>query len=257
VGTLLQKGSHNSFDNARYLVYNIPMICKFADLTVEIKNKYPYTERLCEKYLSSGVPDIVIEVSEEEIAAAREGGRFDDGYLEGICAYRKLCREIPAFDAFMLHAATFTIDEYAYGLCADSGTGKSTHVRLLKKLLGDRMDIVNGDKPIIRFDGQGRPVAYGTPWCGKERWGKNRHAPLKGLVFLERSEVNRIERMTPGEAAKRIMHQLIRPEEPEMALKTMELADRMLNSCDLWLLGCNISEEAAILSSKTITGEIK
>ncbi|MBQ8696128.1 MAG: hypothetical protein IJ519_00245 [Clostridia bacterium] len=233
------------------------MICRFADLTVEIRNKYPYLERLCEKYLSEGEADITIAVSEEEIAEARDGERFEDGYLEGVCAYRKLCRMIPAFDAFMLHAATFTIDEYAYGLCADSGTGKSTHVRLLKKLLGPRMDIVNGDKPIIRFSEDGTPSAYGTPWCGKEGWGKNRRAPLRGIVFLERSQTNRIERITPGEAAKRIMHQLIRPNDPEMALQMMALADKMLNSVDLWLLGCNISEEAAVLSSSTITGEIK
>lgn len=255
MGTIFQKGSHNPFDNTVCLVYNIAMICKFADLTVEIENRYPYVEKLCEKYLSDGEPDITIRVSEEEIIAARDGERFEDGYLEGICAYRTLCRAIPAFDAFMLHAATFTIDSHAYGLCADSGTGKSTHVRLLKGLLGPRMDIVNGDKPIIRFSEDGTPIAYGTPWCGKEGWGKNRHAPLKAIVFLERSVENRIERISPKDAARRIMHQLIRPEEPEMALKMMELVDRMLNSCDLWLLGCNISEEAAILSSKTITGE--
>ena len=232
-------------------------VYKFAGLTVGIENKYPYLEKLCEKYLSEGEAELTVEVSDDEIAEARDGGRFDDGYLEGICAYRKLCQMIPAYDAFMLHAATFTIDGYAYGLCADSGTGKSTHVRLLKKLLGARMDIVNGDKPIIRFSEDGTPIAYGTPWCGKEGWGKNRHAPLKGIVFLERSEINRIERITTADAAKRIMHQLIRPSDPEMALKTLELADRMLGRIDLWLLGCNISEEAAMLSSKTITGEIK
>lgn len=230
-------------------------VYKFAGLTVEIQNKYPYLERLCEKYVSSGEPELTISVTPEEIEAARGNGNFEDGYLEGICAYRRLCQIIPAYDAFMLHAATFTIDSHAYGLCADSGTGKSTHVRLLKKLLGARMDIVNGDKPIIRFDEGGKPVAYGTPWCGKEGWGKNRHAPLRGIVFLERSEKNRIERITPADAAKRIMHQLIRPNDPEMALKTLELADRMLKNVDLWLLGCNISEEAAVLSSTTITGE--
>lgn len=227
---------------------------KIADLTVEIVNKYPALAAQCKRWeCESGAPDIRVQVSDAQIAEARGDGRYADDYLESICAYRELCCALPAFDAMLLHASTFTIDGYAYALCAASGTGKSTHTRLLKELLGPRMDIVNGDKPIIRFT-DGVPVAYGTPWCGKEGWGKNRSAPLAGIVFLERSGQNFVQELSPSAAARLIMHQIIRPQDGGMAEKTLALTDRLLESVKLWRLGCNISREAAELSYKTMTG---
>ena len=39
----------------------------------------------------------------------------------------------------------------AYLFCGSSGTGKTTHMLLWQKMLGDRFKFINGDKPIIRF----------------------------------------------------------------------------------------------------------
>ena len=38
---------------------------------------------------------------------------------------------------------------------AQSGTGKSTHIKLWKKHFGKDVDIVNGDKPIVRVFNDG------------------------------------------------------------------------------------------------------
>ena len=98
---------------------------------------------------------------------------------------------MPDFDAFLLHAAVIEVDGLAYAFAAPSGTGKTTHIALWKKFFGDRANIINGDKPIIRFE-NGTPYIYGTPWCGKEGYNINTKAPLAALCFIERSPENTI-----------------------------------------------------------------
>ena len=51
------------------------------------------------------------------------------------------------------------------------------------------------------------------------------------------------------------MQQLLLPAEPEAAGKTLELLDRLLSACNLWVIQCNISEEAAITAHNAIIGD--
>lgn len=229
---------------------------KIAGFVIEINCKYDYIHKQCEAYrCAEGTPTITVTVSDEEIDRETEGpnGIYSRGYCESICAYRKLGLSLPEHDAFIMHASSFTIDGTGYAITAPSGTGKSTHTRLLHSVLGDRMDIINGDKPIIRMK-DGVPYACGSPWCGKERWSKNRCAPLKGIVFIERSEHNFIEPLPKKTAAVELMHQILRPHDAESLKKTLEMTNTMLEYADTWRLGCNISEEAAYMTYKTITG---
>ena len=52
---------------------------KIADLTVEMRAKYPLSRKRCKDYLCEpvGEPDIIAEVSEEEIAAEIEASEED------------------------------------------------------------------------------------------------------------------------------------------------------------------------------------
>jgi hypothetical protein len=143
----------------------------------------------------------------------------------------------------------------AYAFAAKSGTGKSTHIALWHKYLGDEnVTIINGDKPIIRLLGNDF-FAYGTPWCGKEGWNTNTKAKLKGICFIERDKENHIEKLDKAEAATRIMKQILMPTYAEGAIKTLELADEMMNSVDTWLLGCNISIDAAKTAYEAMSKE--
>ena len=175
------------------------------------------------------------------------------GYLESVCIYRAICLQLPERGAFVMHAATIEVDGLAYAFTARSGTGKSTHIAFWRKYLGERVKIVNGDKPIIRLI-DGVFYAYGTPWCGKEGWSRNVRAPLNGICFIERATENRIDRMPNSDAALRIMKQILMPTEPMGAINTLELLDKMLNKVNCWLLGCNISIEAAEIAYKAMSG---
>lgn len=233
-------------------------VYRIADLNVEIKNRYDYTTKLCAAYLAEAgaTPDLTIEVGEEEIDRAMEEGaaRFTRGYYESICIYRHLCTAILHDGAFLVHSAVVEVDGRGYAFSAPSGTGKSTHIKLWAKYFPGRVDIINGDKPILRRHGDGFTV-YGTPWCGKEGWQRNVSAPLAAICFLERSEENHIRRLSATEAIDRIFHQMLRPRDRREMELTLSLSDALLRNVPIYLLGCNISREAAELSFRTLTGQ--
>lgn len=231
---------------------------KIADLVIQIENKYSFIENQCKDYIvTSDKADMVASCTNEEIEAEHtnyaEKDVFSLGYCESVCIYRSICLQMPEFDAFIFHSAVAEVDGKAYAFAARSGTGKSTHLLLWKEYLKDKMTIINGDKPIFRFI-DGELFAYGTPWCGKEGWHVNSKAPLKAICFIERALENRIASIPKSNAADLVMKQVIIPKDPFGAIKTLELLDKMLAKTDTWLLGCNISVDAARLSYNTMAG---
>ncbi len=232
-------------------------IYRIADFNIAIESRYDHIPRQCAAYLAppGAIPDFSVSVTEEEIdREAAIAPRFTRGYHESLCTYRRISTEILHRDAFLMHAAVVAVDGRAYAFSAPSGTGKSTHITLWRQHFGERVSIVNGDKPIIRRIGD-EFVAYGTPWCGKEGWQRNTSAPLAAVCFIERSTENRIRPLPSGEAVSLIFHQLLRPKTaPEME-QTLALTDGLLRHVPFYLLGCDISREAAELSFRTLTGQ--
>lgn len=232
------------------------MIYEIAGLRIFINNRCKYTEAFCKAYLSedqSSPADVTAVVTEEEFRQEKAlSENFPDGYIENICLYRCICRQLPVLNRMLLHAAILEYDGNAYAFLGRSGTGKSTHTGLwLKHLQGVR--IVNGDKPILQKTENGF-LAYGTPWMGKEGLGTNTVAPLKGLCFLEQAKENTIVRLTPAQAASRIFQQVLLPEEEDNAARMLELIDDMVSNIPCYLLKCTISEEAVKASFEALTG---
>ncbi len=231
-------------------------VYRLADLNIEIRNRYRHTSAQCEGYLApeGSVPDVTVSVPEDEhaklVAAHPE---FGPGYLESIEIYRRLCTAILPYDAFFVHAAVVEVDGVAYAFSATSGTGKSTHISLWREYFPGQVTIINGDKPIVRRRGDGQFIAYGTPWCGKEGWNKNRSAPLGAICFIERSAENFITPLAPGDAVDRILGQLLHPKTAKEMDLTLTLTDSLLRTVPIYRLGCNISREAAELSFSTLT----
>ncbi len=231
-------------------------IYRLADLNIEILPRYQRILHQCKDYLApeGRTPDLTVEVPKEELdLVMQKNPNFGPGYLESIEAYRRLCTAILPFDAFFVHAAVVEVDGRAYAFSATSGTGKSTHISLWREYFGESVRIINGDKPIFRKNGEGGFTAYGTPWCGKEGWHENRSAPLGSICFLERSPENYIRPLLPSEAVDRIFSQLLRPKTRKEAEMTLSLTDQLLRTVPIYVLGCNISREAAELSFRTLT----
>lgn len=159
------------------------------------------------------------------------------------------------FGGFMLHSSAVIMDGKAYLFSATSGTGKSTHTGLWQKAFGkDRAKILNDDKPAIRITGDGI-YACGTPWSGKTDLNINEVVPIAGICFLERSEDNWIKRVPGGSAVVKLLNQTIRPVEESDMSTLLSHIDKVLSEVPVYTMGCNISEEAAIMAHKVMSKE--
>ncbi len=222
------------------------MICKIADFVFEFKNASASLENFLKKYKSDTKPEFLIKLTDEDIEKARTYGciDIDTNQAEINACQQKVLSIIPLYDAFFLHSSLIEVNDIGIAFTALSGTGKTTHTLLWQKLLGDKIQIINGDKPIIRFK-DGIPYGYGTPWCGKERLSINKSVPLKHLCFIERSERNSCEKISAKDSLKIIFSQIFIPKDATAAQKTLELLDRLLKSVDIWIIKCNTDISAA------------
>ena len=223
-------------------------IYRIADLNIKINNKYEYTSKLCKNYLAENqdiVPDFEVSPSKEDYENDKEFLQgYSDGYLEGISIYRQIARKIPQYDAIVMHACIVGMDGRGYGFSAPSGTGKSTHARLWLSAFDGKAQIVNGDKPIIRFI-DGKLYAYGTPWCGKEGYNINTKVPLECVCFLSRAKNNEIKAIDSKTALSKIFTQLLMPETSEQTDGFFRMLDIIFDNVKFFSLGCNMEQEAA------------
>lgn len=225
---------------------------KLADIRIRIHNRYPYLQEQCRDYLC---PDedvaFSVTVTPEEIEKEKQFGDFSDGYCESICAYRQICEQLPRYNVFLMHSSVLEVDGYAYAFTAKSGVGKSTHTRLwLENVPHAR--VLNGDKPLFRIEEDGGVTVFGTPWNGKENWGENISAPLAAICFIERGEQNSIKRAAEADAVGRLLHQLYLRGSRESVNRQLLLMDALIRAVPYYVLRCNISKEAALLSFGTM-----
>lgn len=196
---------------------------RVADLCVELDNRYGFVEALCRDYIApAGTPAFRVRVTESEVEAyvtdAEKNGRpMTPPEAESHLLYRRLCEQLPAYDALLLHAAVVEMDGRGYAFSARRGVGKTTHTTLWQTHFKGRATVINGDKPIIRRAPDGRLWAYGTPWCGKEGKQVNRKTPLTALCFLEQAAENRIFPASTADTVARLLEATILP--PQQALQ--------------------------------------
>ena len=158
------------------------------------------------------------------------------------------------YDTILFHGSAVAVDGIGYLFTAKSGTGKSTHTRLWRELFGERAVMVNDDKPLIKVSENGI-IVYGTPWDGKHRLSTNISVPLKAVCVLERSEENRIERVTADSVYDMLVQQVYRPQNPQRLLKTLQLIDVLSENAELYRLGCNMDISAAETAYNAMKGQ--
>ena len=241
---------------------------KLADMVLEISSKYDSLREYCREYLieeyakkreqgeENAVQQILITQEDIEAEYARimqsEKDIYTSQYMETLATLRKIADIMPIYNRFLMHGAVLSWKNAGYMFTAPSGTGKSTHVALWKKYLGDEVKIINGDKPILAVQ-QNEIRVYGTPWAGKERWHTNTSVPLKGICFIKQGDENKIGTITPKEALPMLIKQVYFTENSEQAGKTMELLNQLFQYVPMYQLECDISEEAVRCSFEMMT----
>lgn len=240
---------------------------KLAGRRIGVETVFGSTLALCRDYLddSRGNVDFTVRTTAADIAFEREKSRredeaegnparqFSDEYLETLAVYRKIAGRMPDYNTFLFHGSAIAVDGTGYLFTAKSGTGKSTHTRLWRELLGNRAVMLNDDKPLIHVDGDSVTV-YGTPWDGKHRLSSNLSVPLRALCLLERGQRNEIHAISPGEAWPMLLQQAYRPADAAAMMKTLALLDRLTKIVKLYRLRCNMKPDAAEMAWNTMEG---
>lgn len=236
---------------------------RIADFNIELETDAKAFSKIMREYHADFLKeDVKVSVCDDDIFLEKEM-KEDDIEFKYLTTYkiaafhRKIGDWLPSQNAFVLHSACFDVGGEGVAFAAHSGTGKSTHMMLWQKFLGERMTVVNGDKPIVRFfeNEPETPYAYGTPWNGKEHLGCNTRTPLKHICFIERSETNYVTPLDKAEATNRMIKQVYMPKDPIAVMNTMQLIDRLLDSCKLWIIHCNMDISAAETAYNAIFGE--
>lgn len=215
-----------------------------ADLKINIEHKYDYMSYLCKDYISqSDTPDIIAKADNAAILKEKElvpSAPIES--CESLCIYRAIGERLPHFDRFVFHGAAIEYGGKAYLFTAPSGTGKTTHINLWKQYLGDKVDIINGDKPIIKAGNVS--TVYGTPWAGKEGYQRNTSAPLKAICILKQGKTNDIVRLKKSDAVNHLMRQVYLPKNQISLSATLSLLGKMIENTPVYLLECDISKQA-------------
>jgi hypothetical protein len=177
---------------------------------------------------------------------------YSDAYLETLALLRKVTEALLDFDTILFHGSVIAVDGVAYLFTAKSGTGKSTHTRLWREMLGEKAVMVNDDKPFLQITGE-NVVACGSPWMGKHRLGSNIQVPLKAICILERGETNEIWRIQPKEAVQMLLQQSSRPMDPRKMPKYLDLMDALSQKVAFYRLRCNMDPEAARIAYEAMS----
>lgn len=241
---------------------------RIADVVIQIESLYPGVHRYCREYICGEEipPQITVQIQPEDIAfeqrksdmEAKEEGRTPEnhhpGYLETLAVYRKMADAmLKEQDVLLFHGSAVAVANRAVLFTAKSGTGKSTHTRLWRELLGQRCVMVNDDKPLLRIRDNGTEVC-GTPWNGKHNLGENCIVPLRAICILQRGLTNEITEISMKEALPDLLQQSYQPADRRMILPVLKLLEKMAGHVKFYRLQCNMEPEAARLSFGTILG---
>ena len=237
---------------------------KIAEHVIEVCSLYENVHHYCKDYLTEETAEFSVVIHQEDIELERQKSNqeflyeglkvpnFSDAELEVTAVYRKIAVKMLDYDTFVFHGSVISVDGQAFLFTAKSGTGKSTHTRLWREMLGERAVMVNDDKPLIHI---GETVTvYGTPYNGKHRLGYNMSAPLKAICILTRAEENHIKRITKSEAYTMLLQQVYRPQDSVRMMQTLTLIDKLAEKVELYQLGCNMDISAAELAYNAMKG---
>ena len=226
---------------------------KLANIVVEINAFNEFTKHYCEDFLTDEESNYVITMTKEDFENERNIN--EDGKVYGneeiSALYRKIADIFIEKGIIVAHGASFMVNNYGFIVTAHSGVGKSTHVRLLKEYLGDKLVYINDDKPLLEIND--KVTIHSSPWNGKERKGNNISAPLKAIIFLNRGLTNSYKKLdSNSDVYFRLLSQLYLPLEKSKRAKALKLIDILLKSVNFYEINVNTDISSAAMTYERI-----
>lgn len=237
---------------------------KLAERTIAVSANFATTKEFCKDYLLDKIPeevDIEVNVTLDKIEAELEAmealnvGKFSEAYIETLVVQRGIADQLPQYGVVLFHGSAVALDGEVYLFTAPSGTGKSTHARLWRRGVGQRIIMVNDDKPFLGVKEDGTIMVYGSPWSGKHRLSENVALPLKAICILSQSDENKIKKVSAADAFHEIYMQIYKKStDVQFMNETLQVLGDIMKY-PIWKLECNVSKEAFRISYETLTGE--
>ena len=222
-----------------------------TEFTVKYKENLEFTKPF-EYHGELGV-DINLSVSDNEINSFIKKA-VNGTSLPAVENYLYSCkfnRAAIRHGVMLVHSSALIYNKGAYLFSADSGVGKSTHTKLWLKAFGDKVNIMNDDKPVVRlYDDHAQ--AYGTPFDGGSGIALNERYPLKAIIFVERGEENSVRIPDNKEIIQKLYFQTARMVNRETAEKMLVNMERLLHLTKFYILTCNMDISAAYTAYNSI-----
>lgn len=236
---------------------------KIANETAKIRCKYQSNRDFFRAYFTDEPESFVIQPTEDDLTHIADeykkmvlergekpqehGGAFyENNAIHSLLASTLLGRGV-----LLIHGAAIAVDGQAYLFTARSGTGKSTHTRLWRELFGNRVTMINDDKPLLRPTKDG-VIVYGSPWDGGEGLSTNTQAPLKAIIKLERGKENRMRPFKISEMIPELFAASLRRQSSLERAQSIELQSRILSAVKLYSMKCTPYPEAVISAAKAL-----
>lgn len=239
-----------------------------AGVPVGVRALFDSTKTYCQSYITWETGEFYVEITPEDLVwerqkAAKEDAleglpvrNLTDAQLEVTALLRKITEELFLRNVLLFHGSVIAVDGEGYLFTAKSGTGKSTHTRLWRELLGSRGTMVNDDKPFLQVT-QENVLVHGSAWMGKHGLGTRMAVPLKAICILERGAENRICQIPAKEAVYMLLQQSSRPQNGEKLPKYLELVDKIAASVSFYRMQCNMELEAAKVAYEAMSQQGK
>lgn len=226
-----------------------------ANLVTEYEPRYESLKKIAQPFIYEGEKeaDIVIGVNDARIRSLlsemTQDSDLDDA--EGLAVSSEFSRKVIRFHTMLIHSSALILDGKAYLFSAGSGVGKSTHTQLWLSRFGDRVHIMNDDKPVVRICDEG-VFACGTPFDGGSGIALNESYPLGAIIFLERGERNAVRIPGSKEIIQRLYFQTARLVGERTAVKMLENFDGLIAKAKFLVLTCNTDIAAADVAYNAI-----
>ena len=187
---------------------------------------------------ADGPVEGLIKIPEEDIQYF--SSKFSlpfDSYAEYSFSVFKTCDFLMDHGRIVLHSVAFVLDGKAYLISGRSTVDKSTQYRNLREIYGDRISIINGDKPILRFTEKEIEVCP-SPWRGKEGFGSDDlKAPLGGIIMLRQGPENVMTRCPEKESVKFLMQRILSSYDDAASLRNAaSYTEAIVRSVPVWKL---------------------
>lgn len=219
-----------------------------AGIEIPLRFRFPETVNYFKKYLcSDAIQKRPLYVNNDlwERLRDAENEKLPGSWTEFYQLSGLVSRFLLNYNCCIYHGAAFYWHGMAWIITAPSGVGKTTQLFLWQKLFGTEIEVINGDKPVIKCCNNGTVFVYPSPWNGKEGFSGDKTGRLGGIIILEQSDHNEIKRLDVCSSMIPIYRQFLYYADYEDEIRAVGYLQKViLQNIPIWKL-YNLGDEAS------------